>query len=158
MGLIYVGVLAVFGYGFYRQLVLGLPFGSKPMSDAGLVTTGILVIFILVISGWLLFGSYLHVEITDKGISYQFWPFFAKERHITPAQIVSHEVRTYKPIREFGGWGVRKGNSKTGDAYNVHGNEGLQLVLTSKKRILFGTQRPDAVTHAMKKLMEVNNE
>ena len=153
MGVIYLGVTSVFLFGFYRQFVLGLPFGSKPLSDAGLLIAGLLSFVVLFVSAWLLFGSVLQVTITDKGVLCQFWPFFRKQRVISPQEISHWEVRTYKPIVEYGGWGVRWGNSKTGDAYNVHGNKGLQLVLKSGKRLLIGTQRPEAIAYAMKKML-----
>lgn len=158
MGVIYVGVISVFLFGFYRQFVLGLPFGSKPLSDAGLLIAGLLSFVVLAVSAWLLFGSVLRVTITEKGIICHFWPFFRKQRVISQAEILQWEVRQYKPIAEYGGWGVRWGNSKTGDAYNVRGNQGLQLVLKSGKRLLIGTQRPEAIAYAMKKMFGGSHE
>ena len=158
MGVIYLAAISVLSYGFYQQFVLKIPFGDKPMSDGGLLLTGALVIVVLTVSGWLLFGSRLQVEIRDTGISLRFWPYMSKTKIIAPNQISFFEVRTYKPIREYGGWGLRKGVKKTGDAYNVHGNIGLQLVLNDGKRVLIGTQRPEAILRAMKKMRELKDE
>ncbi len=46
------------------------------------------------------------------------------------------------------GWG------KSGSAFNVKGNIGLQLYLKNGKKVLFGTQRPDALKRAMDKMMK----
>jgi hypothetical protein len=51
------------------------------------------------------------------------------------------EVITYRPIIDYGGWGVRFG--RKGMAYNVSGNIGLLISRKNGKTILIGTQKPD---------------
>jgi hypothetical protein len=60
----------------------------------------------------------------------------------------SAEPRTYSPVLEFGGWGIRVGGG--GMAYNVSGNEGVQLVLKSGRRVLIGTRQPDVLMSALR--------
>lgn len=67
-----------------------------------------------------------------------FAPWFT--RTIKLHDVAEANVRTYDPIREYGGWGWRSGAN--GTAYNVMGKQGLQLKLHSGKRLLIGTQRP----------------
>jgi hypothetical protein len=43
-----------------------------------------------------------------------------------------------------------------GITYNIMGHIGLQLYLSDGKKLLIGTQRPEAMKRAMKKLMEEN--
>lgn len=50
-------------------------------------------------------------------------------------------VRTYSPIREYGGWGFRQALGEKGKAYNVKGNKGIQIQLKTGKNILIGTQK-----------------
>jgi len=76
-------------------------------------------------------------------IYFYFFPFNVK-RIFLWEEIKICRIRTYKPIAEYGGWGIRTGGS-SGTAYNVSGNIGLQLELTNKKRILIGTQKPDEI-------------
>jgi hypothetical protein len=59
-------------------------------------------------------------------------------------------VRKYKPLAEFGGWGLRFGVS--GKAYNISGNKGLQLELTNNKKLLIGTQKPEELSEALNKI------
>jgi hypothetical protein len=66
-------------------------------------------------------------------------------------EIESFEVRTYRPVTEYGGWGI-KGSSRN-KAYNISGNVGLQLKLKNGRRVLFGTQESQAVEYAMRKMM-----
>lgn len=153
MGFIYSTTLVSLFYKNLMQFVYHQPFGDKPISDTGLVVTTVLVVLVVVVSAYLLFGSRLETEINSEGIFYRFWPYFKKQKHIPRESIKEQFVRKYKPIREYGGWGVRKGTKKTGNAINVHGKIGLQLVLNDGKRLLLGTQRPDSVKRAMGKLM-----
>ena len=92
----------------------------------------------------------LTTEISADGVSYRIWPFHKKNRFHSWDDITSAEVRQYKPIREYGGWGVRIGLQ--GKAYNIKGNMGLQLVLDSGLRILIGTQKPDEISETLNAL------
>jgi hypothetical protein len=59
----------------------------------------------------------------------------------------SHEAITYSPLRDYGGWGIRRGAK--GKAYNVSGNHGVRLELSDGKRILIGSQRPEELSEAV---------
>lgn len=79
----------------------------------------------------------LVTEILPDGIAVQFNGL--TKRHYYPwEEIAEIEARRYHPIREYGGWGIR-GLGKN-RAYNVSGNEGLQLTFTNGKRLLLGSQ------------------
>ena len=154
MGLIYSISLGFLLYGNIMQFKYDQPWGNKPMSDNGLITTTVLVVVVLVVSAVLLFGSKLVTIINSEGINYSFWPYFKKQKLIPFERIKEFRIRQYRPLIEYGGWGIKKGGRKYGDAINVSGNKGLQLILDDGKKILIGTQRPDAVKRAMYKLME----
>jgi hypothetical protein len=87
----------------------------------------------------------LHVTVADAGVRIRMLPF--ANRTIDPAQIARWEARTYRPIREYGGWGVRFG--PRGRAYNVSGDRGVELTLASGKRVLIGSQRPEELAAAI---------
>lgn len=153
MGLIYTTTVSFLLYGNIMQFVYNQPFGDNPVTDNGLILITVLILLLLIVSAYLLFGSQLVIEINRSGISYNFYPFFKKTKNIPKESIKDYEVRKYKPIMEYGGWGIKKGIKGKGDAFNVSGNIGLQIVLKDGKRVLFGTQRPDAIKRAMIKLM-----
>lgn len=88
-----------------------------------------------------LFVLNLETEISKEGISVRFFPFHLKKKFFSWDEIAKAEVREYSPLLEYGGWGIRRG--KSGVAYNVKGNMGLQLVLKSGKKILIGTQKTE---------------
>ena len=154
MGLIYSISLGFLLYSNIMQFMFDQPWGNKPMSDIGLVVMTVLVLLVLVISAVLLFESKLVTEINSEGIIYSFWPYFKKQKTIPSQMIKEFSIREYRPLVEYGGWGIKKGGKKYGDAINVSGNIGLQLILTDGKKILIGTQRPDAMKRAMNKMMD----
>jgi hypothetical protein len=82
----------------------------------------------------------LELRMDAAGIHYKFWPFFGW-RHRLWSELQSVEVRQYKPLLEYGGWGLRLGTK--GWAYNIAGNQGIQLVLQDGDKLLLGTQRPE---------------
>ncbi|HYD22898.1 MAG TPA: hypothetical protein VEB40_15550 [Flavipsychrobacter sp.] len=84
----------------------------------------------------------LSTRVDSSGVSFRFFPIQLKETTIFWDEIEKVDVRTYKPIREFGGWGWRH-SFKNGRAFNVSGNWGLQLVLKTGKKVLVGTQKAD---------------
>ncbi len=84
-------------------------------------------------------------QMTSEGLQVRLWPF--PFRTYAWSDIAKVEVRTYRPILEFGGWGLRWGPS--GKAYSAFGTEGVQLVLTNGKRVLIGSQRASELAAAM---------
>jgi hypothetical protein len=145
----------IFSVGMYKQLYLGEPWGDNPMSDTELIITSIVVTLVIFGSVLLLTRATLIIKIDHEGLHYRYRPFINKERIITKAEIEKYEVRKYKPIGEYGGWGVRQsGFFGKGIAYNVTGNIGLQLYLVNGKKILFGTKRPEAILSAMNQLFK----
>jgi len=105
---------------------------------------------------WLMFKMKLNVKVTDEGIVYQFYPIIRKEKIIKRETIESYKLRKYRPIMEYGGYGIKAGQRKWGKAFNVIGNIGMQLYLKDGKKILFGTQRGEAFKYAIDKMMGNN--
>jgi hypothetical protein len=89
----------------------------------------------------------LETEIREDGIYVRFFPFHLKFRKYDWREIDKIYLREYKPIREYGGWGIR-GFGKN-RALNVSGNMGLQLELKSGKKLLIGTGRKDEISHIL---------
>lgn len=96
--------------------------------------------------GFLLLFGHLRTEIRDDGLHVQMFPLTRRHR-FGWNEIRSCAARTYRPILEYGGWGVRWGRS--GKAYNVRGNRGVQLELANGRRLLIGSQRADELAAAI---------
>ena len=78
------------------------------------------------------------VQVDREFLRIRYFPLWRKT--IPLDDIVRWEARTYRPILEYGGWGIRYRIGK-GWAYNVSGNQGVQLELANGQRILIGSQR-----------------
>lgn len=88
----------------------------------------------------LLYAIRLTVQVDTEAVRISFLPLWKKT--IPLGHIVRWEARTYRPILEYGGWGIRYTLGR-GWAYNVSGNQGVQLELANGQRILIGSQRAE---------------
>jgi hypothetical protein len=127
------------GFGVWQQVVRGVPFGDEPTSNTGLLFAFGLTVAIGLGVILLIKASQLDVAVRDDEIFIRFRPFHLNGRHIALRDVADAKMRVYRPILEYGGWGIRMGFS--GMAYNVSGNEGVQLVLADGSRVLIGSQR-----------------
>ena len=99
---------------------------------------------------WLFYSMKLITEIKKDGIQIIFTPF---TNFIIPFnKIRSYKIREYRPILEYGGWGIRF--NRTGKAYTVSGKIGLQIELSNGKEILIGTENPDKLLQSLNKLSQ----
>ena len=98
----------------------------------------------------LLYSIRLVTEVRSDGLYLRFFPFHLSYERFPIDGIRSYEAITYSPLREYGGWGIRYGWN--GKAYNVSGNQGIQLELSEGKRILIGTQHPLEFLSALQSL------
>lgn len=136
-------LVGLMGWGFVQQIVLGQPWGTNPAPDlvlwilCPLVGLGIPAFFL---------ALRLDTVVTDEELRVRLRPF--RWRRIPLASVRRCEARTYRPLREYGGWGLRYGG-KRGWAYNVKGNRGVQLELEDALPLLIGSQRSDALAAAI---------
>jgi hypothetical protein len=150
-----VPIMVMNVYALYQQIIRGIPVGNSPAPNGMLI--GIFVFLCLTL--WVYFTLKLEVWIDQEGIHYRFFPLIIKNKLISKVQIQRFEIRKYNPIIDYGGWGVRRGfGRKWQRAYNVSGNIGLQLYLTNGKKVLFGTQRSQAIMYAMEEMMKTKVE
>lgn len=127
-----------------------------------LLTASLIVIPILILLTILKLSMRLIVEIREEGVCYKYKPIIKQFRTIPYNKIEKYEIRKYKPIFEYRGWGIRdRGNrrkiNKYGIAYTARGKIGLQLYLKSGGKILIGTQRSEAIKRAMDKAFKSSN-
>ncbi len=104
----------------------------------------------------LIFITKLETEVRTDALYVRLYPLHLRYRIFTPQDLAEHYPRTYKPIREYGGWGIRCSFTGKGRAYNVSGNKGVQLVLTNGKKLLIGSQKPDDLAAAIDKMLKQN--
>ena len=141
-----------YGYGMIQQLFLCSQWGDNPMSDRALLIVGSLFVVSGISFFILIYCLQLITEVRPDGVYFRFSPLHRSVQKIPFDSIKKYEVRTYQPIREYGGWGIRYGRG--GKAYNVSGNKGVQFELINGKRILIGSQRADEFAGAVKSVLK----
>ena len=146
-----IGNITLFAYGLFNQFILDQPWGDNPMSDTGLVVVSLFTFFIWIGIFLLFQKSVLITSIGTECIQFRYPPFIAKNRTIKIEEIMELEIRKYKPLWEYGGYGIRT-SLKYGKAFNVKGNTGLQLHLKNGKKILLGTQKRESMEWAINKI------
>lgn len=107
------------------------------------------IAYLLVI--FLIHSIKMTTTVTKEDIRVRFTPFHIKPKVFAWSEIENAFVRDYKPVREYGGWGVRY-SFKNGRAYNIAGNKGLQLELNNGKKVLIGTQKEMELDAVVKEL------
>ncbi|MEM6515120.1 MAG: hypothetical protein AAF688_02975 [Bacteroidota bacterium] len=137
--LIIIALVLIPVIGIYQQIMLGKPFGDKPMSDKGLI------VFLLAMIGFGIFFWSLKLEtkITSTGISMRYFP-------LTKKQIGWEEIQSLTIVKYgFVGYGIRFG-SKYGTVYNTKGNLGLWVQLKNGKKFVIGTQKEAELSRLLK--------
>lgn len=143
--LLLVWVCFLGGGGSVLWQVLRVLTGSEvpdggPRELATLVVTGVVILLIPVLFH-VVIGA-LIVEVTDEAILLRLGrPGLIKKR-IPFDDITSMEPVTYRPIREFGGWGVRFGGGGK-SAWATRGNRALVIGLKDGKKVYVGSDKPE---------------
>jgi hypothetical protein len=147
-----LGPVALFGYGFVLQILGGEPWGDRPMSDVGLLGAfAFCLLFGLVLL--LLFAKMKLIVVVEPGaMLLRFAPLHRDFKRFDLAEVETHRALTYRPIREYGGWGIRL--VPGGRAYNVSGDRGVRLDFPDGTHVLVGSRRAEEFDRAVTAAME----
>jgi hypothetical protein len=136
------------GYLVWRQL----PFSPQPAEAPASLSLPAIIGSLVYLLGFGIFCFVFYVmkmetEVSEGALHIRFFPLIKKT--ISLGDIRRSEVRTYRPIREYGGWGIRSGLGNLGGAYNVSGNRGVQLEFLDGQKLLLGSQRAEELNGAI---------
>ena len=112
---------------------------------AGLLFSAILSLFL---------SNCLITQITVDGIYIRFPPFMPSEQAFLWKDIQEVYIIKYKPITQYGGWGIRIG--PYGRAFNISSTTGLQVIFKDSSRLLIGTKQPEKLIAVLRKLGKMN--
>lgn len=96
----------------------------------------------------LFYFARLETRVEEDGVHIRFFPFHLSDRVIEWSEIDDFEAEKYRPILEFGGWGLRWRPGRR--AYNVSGNKGVRITKSSGKQVVIGSQRPEELEEAIR--------
>lgn len=101
--------------------------------------------------GLLVWFATLETEVRQDGLYIRYIPFHRHFKSFKAEELSEYHARTYRPILEYGGWGIRYG--WRGRAYNVSGNRGVQLVFRNGRRVLIGSSKPSELEAAIRSIV-----
>lgn len=119
-----------------------LPFGTRALIVAGVVGFAVAV-------GFLLAGLTVHVQ--EDRIFMHLGKVALVRRRVPYSEIVSLESVQYRPIREFGGWGVRGWGARK--AWSARGNRAVALTLEGERLLLIGSDHPRRLEERIRRAM-----
>ena len=96
----------------------------------------------------------LRVKVSKNGVQYQFFPIHLNSYSIKLEEIEKIEAIKYKPLGDYGGWGIRYGFK--GKCYNIKGNLGVKVYLKKGSYILFGSQKYKTLEKVLSQLLNNN--
>ncbi len=137
---------AAAAYDLFQQWV-DTPGDGSFLMKAGLTMGGVLLFPTLIT---LLFTR-LDVEVQSDRLSIAFGPVHLIRKRILFADIDSVRGLTYRPLREFGGWGIRPRGSRT--AWTIRGNQAVKVTLQSGKEVYVGSRFPQRLEERIRTAM-----
>lgn len=143
-------------YAIIEQLILHRPVGNKPMSDTALSILGPAMIILASAGIALMCVAKLIIEVRHEGLWVRFVPIHLHPKRIALDQVTSVTPVTYRPILQYGGWGIRW--ACKGKAYNARGNRGVRLDYVNGRHLLLGSQRPEELAGAIERLRQGESE
>lgn len=114
---------------------------------AGLLPAGALVAFAAAIL-WLV--TPLTIRVDGEGVSAALGRPGLFRTRIAWDDVVRAEAVTYRPLRQFGGWGLRFGWRGTERAWTMRGDRAVVLHLDGGMRVYLGSDRPERLLERMR--------
>ncbi|WP_136601547.1 hypothetical protein [Salinigranum halophilum] len=136
----------------FRQRLLWILLGGIALLMLALGPVSWPGLAIIVVVATFLYSLRLETEVRADGIYLRMWPLHRSFRQIAWSDIKRYESKTYRPLRDFGGWGIRWAPGKI--AYNVRGNRGVWLERTNGRSVLVGSQRVEELVTAVDEVYE----
>lgn len=146
-----VAAVAIFGWGIYRQIITGQPWGNKPMSDTALILIAIFAVASASAITVALFAVQMRTLVYPNRVVLRYRPF--KTRVTLASEISAASSATYRPIRDFGGWGVRRSIRRNAWIYSMTGDQAVDLTLDGDIHLFIGTRRPVELESAIRSIL-----
>jgi hypothetical protein len=98
----------------------------------------------------LLLSVRMVVVVTRERLTIRYFPLPFRET-IPISRIGSYEVVAYRPLADFGGWGIRYSGRLRALGYTVSGTQAVRIVRPGLQTLMVGTQRPEELSEALRR-------
>lgn len=143
-------IVAGGGWEFVQVLTTSSPAEVEKSRAVALVASAVAML-VVIGTGYLMYIIKLITEVREDGLYIRFYPFHLSFKKIPLEKVRTFYATTYRPILQYGGWGIRYG--LFGTAYNVSGNRGVKFEFIKGRHLLIGSQRPEELAHALEEIM-----
>jgi uncharacterized protein with PQ loop repeat len=149
MWIIVIGIALFLWYSVYQQIILGNPIGNNPAPNLVLI-----VIWLVIGIGFplVLYSMKLIIKIDSENFSFRLFPLHFRMHSYRLANIETMEVVTYRPILDFGGWGIRWG--RKGKGYIISGKKGVKVHFRTGRPVYFSSDEPEEVVRAYEEMSQ----
>jgi len=137
---VFAGVLGVV------LAVVALSTATGSGGSRGPAVTLIVAVALAVFVPAVLLGSRLVTEVSAAGLRVRLAPFQPHGRREPWTRVAAFAVVTYRPVRDYGGWGIRGTGRRV--AYNARGDRGVLFTFDDGATLLVGSQQPEALAAA----------
>ncbi|MYK67740.1 MAG: hypothetical protein F4022_14920, partial [Gemmatimonadetes bacterium] len=134
-------------YELYGIAVLGGTPADGSARELALITGGLIVLFALIIAVWMC----LNVEVCSDHIFISFGVVQLVRKRIWYKDIEGVRPTTYRPLRDFGGWGIRWRGNRT--AWTIRGHQAVAVKLHGGREIYVGSMYPQRLAGAIQAAM-----
>jgi hypothetical protein len=111
----------------------------------GFGTVVLVAVTILILVVMLLLTMRMTTTVRPDAVQIRFGWVYSKTLPI--ADIARAEARVYRPVADYGGWGIRGMGRRR--ALNARGNRGVLLTLREGSTLLIGSQQPRELLAAL---------
>jgi hypothetical protein len=146
--MLFAALNLVFAYAVWLQVAEGRGLGDDPLSLDMLV----LVWLSLGVFTVLFLRTRLITRVDASGVHVRFVPWQRQGRQVPWSQVQGCRVRQYRPLIDFGGWGMRSSMGGRMEGYTTSGDRALELDLGERRSLLIGTQRPEELAAVLRAL------
>ena len=125
----------------FQDIVLSSSFDTNPTNYSFLIILGVAFPLFMYTTG-------LDTQVGKLGVFVCFRPFHRKWLVFRFDDIHKAESHIYRPLKDYGGWGIRSGRGSK--AYNVSGDKGVLLTMKDGKTIMIGSKNHEVLCSAIK--------
>lgn len=134
-------VALLFAYGAYQQILLGEPFGNKPLPDVALLLVAVGSAVCAVLLAWLIMTMKLIVEIEEGHLVVRFSPLPAKRISLDDVQasaVVKNRML-----------GIGKQTLPNDTTYSMGSKQAVKLTFGDGRTLTLGSENPEQLVAAI---------
>jgi hypothetical protein len=137
--------------------IVAIVSGKEPPSQQEMTSILLSTAFAFIPMTVIIFFSRLQFKIDGEGIHYKFFPAVIKWRMIPKSLIQSFEVSEKRNLIEKIAFGYRRSRLNNSITMNISGSKFARLQLRNGRKLKIGSENPESMERALRKLTSLDN-